>query len=210
MNVPIELSFRGMEGSDELKARIQRGVERLDRMGEGIMSCRVAIDRHDGGRPAAPFHVRIEVTLPPDGDLVVHKDAVSPGGQGPTTLQTTLKQAFQAMERKVRSENEKRRYDIKTHLEPRAIVERVFHDEGYGFARTHDGEEVYFHEHSVLHGDFDRLTVGAEVRLDTEQGEKGVQATSVQIVSKPGARAGRGEDERPGYAPAGYEDEANP
>jgi cold shock CspA family protein len=46
-------------------------------------------------------------------------------------------------------------------------------------------EEVYFHRNSVLHGEFDRLAIGMGVRYTAEVGEKGLQATSVQIVDKP-------------------------
>jgi cold shock CspA family protein len=42
---------------------------------------------------------------------------------------------------------------------------------------------VYFHRNSVLHGDFERLSVGTEVRFSPEEGEKGLQASSVQVIS---------------------------
>jgi cold shock CspA family protein len=38
----------------------------------------------------------------------------------------------------------------------------------------------------VLHDDFERLSVGTEVRFNPQQGEQGPQASSVQIVAKPG------------------------
>jgi cold shock CspA family protein len=43
---------------------------------------------------------------------------------------------------------------------------------------------VYFHRNSVLHGDFERLAVGTEVRFTPQDGDEGPQASSVQIVSK--------------------------
>jgi hypothetical protein len=42
----------------------------------------------------------------------------------------------------------------------------------------------------ILHDDFDRLEIGTGVRLDEEMGEKGPQASTVQIVDKQGARIG--------------------
>ncbi len=66
------------------------------------------------------------------------------------------------------------------------LVEKLSPD-GYGFIRSFDNLEVYFHRNSVLHGDFERLTVGTEVRFEPEEGDKGLQASSVQIVAKPGA-----------------------
>lgn len=74
--------------------------------------------------------------------------------------------------------------------EPIALVVRLFPNEDYGFIKSPaDNEEYYFHRNSVLHGDFDRLEIGTEVRFEPEMGEKGMQASTVQIVSKPGARA---------------------
>jgi cold shock CspA family protein len=61
-------------------------------------------------------------------------------------------------------------------------------NEGYGFLMTPDGRELYFHRHSVLHDDFERLAVGTEVRFEEEEGEKGPQASTVQVVNKPGVR----------------------
>jgi cold shock CspA family protein len=69
-----------------------------------------------------------------------------------------------------------------------AVVEKLFPQDGYGFLRTVDGSEVYFHSHSVLHGDFERLEIGSGVRLVAEAGEKGLQASTVEIVDKRGSR----------------------
>ena len=42
----------------------------------------------------------------------------------------------------------------------------------------------------MLQGDFPRLEIGTGVRFVEERGEEGPQASTVQIVDKPGARAG--------------------
>jgi cold shock CspA family protein len=70
----------------------------------------------------------------------------------------------------------------------RGLVVRLFMDQGYGFLRSADEEEIYFHRNSVLHDDFPRLTVGTEVRYEPSVGEMGPQASTVQIVNKPGKR----------------------
>ena len=57
--------------------------------------------------------------------------------------------------------------------------------EGYGFLReVGDDRQVYFHRNSVLHGDFERLAIGTEVRFTPQDGDQGPQASSVQIVAK--------------------------
>jgi len=65
-------------------------------------------------------------------------------------------------------------------------VVRLFPDDGYGFIETADGQEVYFHRNSVVEGDFAKLAVDSEVRVEIAYGEseKGPQATTVRPVGK--------------------------
>ncbi len=59
-------------------------------------------------------------------------------------------------------------------------------DAGFGFIETADGQEVYFHRHSVADGDFDRLEVGSEVRvaIAERESERGPQASTVHPIGK--------------------------
>jgi cold shock CspA family protein len=66
------------------------------------------------------------------------------------------------------------------------IVSKVFPDRGYGFLRKEDGEVIYFHRNSVLNDEFDEAAVGTAARFVAEMGEKGLQATTVQLIGKPG------------------------
>ncbi|MFQ5792820.1 MAG: cold shock domain-containing protein, partial [Acidobacteriota bacterium] len=65
---------------------------------------------------------------------------------------------------------------------PRARVRRLFKENGYGFLETIDGREIYFHRNSVLRNRFDLLKVGTEVRFSEEKGEKGPQASTVEMI----------------------------
>jgi hypothetical protein len=49
----------------------------------------------------------------------------------------------------------------------------------------------------LLHDNYDRLAVGTEVRFEEEMGEMGLQASFVQIVSKPVEREGKGSVDAP-------------
>lgn len=195
MKLPTEIAFRGMDADTRLKQLVDHHVRRLDHVADGLMSCRVAIERRPRPiRSGAPYHVRVEVKMAPDGDLVVRKTGDAERTEAiPAT--TVLKDAFHAMERRVREETERRRYNIKSHDVPRAFVERVFPEEGYGFVRTEDGEEVYVHRNAVLHHDFERLRPGTAVRIEAASGRKGPQATSVEIIDKPGVRIGLNQEE---------------
>ncbi|HEX9732213.1 MAG TPA: cold shock domain-containing protein [Thermoanaerobaculia bacterium] len=74
------------------------------------------------------------------------------------------------------------------HLKPqderRAIVTRVYRDGGYGFLKTPEGREIFFHRNAVL-DDFAGLDEGTEVRFVESTGQLGPKATTVEIVDPP-------------------------
>ncbi len=192
MQVPLETIYHGVDRSEWSENFIRRQTDRLERYADDIISCHVTVEcphrhRHTGN----PHRVRVEVRLPDHKALVAV--AEPDRTQQPPELRTVIRDAFKAMERQVLKANRVRRYDVKTHEEPHGIVVRLFPEAGYGFIKDPlDTEEYYFHRHAVLHDDFERLTVGTEVRFDPEEGEEGPQASTVQIVSKVGP-AGDGE-----------------
>jgi cold shock CspA family protein len=69
---------------------------------------------------------------------------------------------------------------------PHGRVTKLFPDEGFGFLKTPDGREIYFHENSVLDSGFGGLEIGTEVHFAEELGEKGPQASTVRLVSHHG------------------------
>lgn len=190
MQVAPEIKFHDVERSAWIEDYIGERVQRLERFADGITSCHVTLtqeqaSQHKGNR----YSVMVEVRLPPNHDLAVRKLKDIRDMQ--TQLPALINLAFGAIERQLKKTAALRRYDEKSHDgQPHGMVEKLF-PEGYGFIRT-VGEErqYYFHRNSVLHDDFDRLVIGTEVRFSAEEGDKGPQASSVQIVSKPGAREG--------------------
>jgi cold shock CspA family protein len=84
---------------------------------------------------------------------------------------------------------DKQRGAVKVHpqQQTQAVVEKIFREQQYGFLRTLDGQQVYFHRNSVLHKHWERLRVGTGVRYIPEVGEKGLQASTVEPIDKPGA-----------------------
>lgn len=188
MQVPLELSFRNVERTEELEALIRRKVARLEKLCDYMTSCRIAVERpHKRERGPGPYHVRIDIGIPGGYEIVARRD---PSGPEANDLRTVVQKTFDVAERRLRAHVERQHGEVKHHDEPRAFVKRIFPDDGYGFLRTTDGLEIYFHRNAVAGDDFDRLAVGTEVRYVMTMGEEGPQATTVQIVSKPGVRAG--------------------
>ena len=102
-----------------------------------------------------------------------------------------ISEAFDAVSRQLRKLMEKQQRRQKTHPQQEriAFVIRLFADEGYGFIKTLEGRELYFHRNSVLNDDFDRLEIGTGVRYVPGAGDKGPKASTLQIVDKPGVSA---------------------
>lgn len=204
MKVTPEITYRDVSRSEWIDDYVDRYMEKLDRICDDIVACRIAIERVQHHKEKGnPYRVRVEVTLPGKKDLVADKRG--PVGDPQVQLRPIIRQAFEAVEKQLKKQMAKRRGEVKNHRTgPRAIVVRVFDREGYGFLKTPEGEEVYFHRNAVLHDDFERLTPGAEVRFEPEMGDDGLQASIVQIVSKPGVLASK----KPGSStgvPAGWE-----
>lgn len=199
MQVPLEFSTRDLveETAEQARMLVQEQVSKLDHMARDIIACRVAVERPQRNqRNGNQYRVRIEATLAPGKKLVVVQD---PGKNDPgDSLRHVVKHAFDAMRRQINTERQRRRGDVKTHMDAVGIVDRLFPEAGYGFIRSaEDGRELYFHHNSVLHRDFDRLSVGTQVRYIEAEGDKGPRASTVQIIDKPGER----------MSPASAEDE---
>ena len=187
MQVPVEMSFRNVRRTPELEGLIHRKIAKLERMCGYIISCRVAVELlqkyPDTGNP---YRVRIDVKVPPAHEIVAKQTASE--GDMHEPLQTVITKTFRAAERQLKALTDKQHGEVKTHPQQQVmgIIHRLYPKRGYGFIRTIDTQEdVYFHRNSVLHRDFADLKVGAGVRFTTELGEKGLQASTVEIVYKP-------------------------
>lgn len=186
MKVPMEIAFKGVEHTDEIEALIREEADKLERVCHYLVSCRVAVEKRQQHQEVGnPYRVRIDITVPPGHELVVRREPSKGDMHDP--LDVVIKHAFASAARQLRKLVEQQRGTVKTHAEQQvtAVVHKLFPQEGYGFLRTADTQdEVYFHRNSVLHDEFDQLAIGTGVRYTAEAGEKGLQATSVQIVDK--------------------------
>ena len=183
-SIAPEIIFHDVDRSEWVEAYIAERLEKLERFAQGITRCRVSLTQDASSHNKANrYSVMVEVRVPPQHDLAAkkQKDIIDM----PTQLPALINLAFGAIERQLKKTAALRRGDEKVHDgQPHGLVEKLF-PEGYGFIRaTDDNRQIYFHRNSVLHGDFERLAVGTEVRYSAEQGENGPQASSVQVVGK--------------------------
>lgn len=59
-------------------------------------------------------------------------------------------------------------------------IKRLIRDRGFGFLRTDDGQEVFFHRSALENLEFDGLREGEKVEFDLERGNKGLRAVHVR------------------------------
>ncbi|MEJ2726473.1 MAG: HPF/RaiA family ribosome-associated protein [Deltaproteobacteria bacterium] len=190
MRVPPEISFRNVDKTEFIENLIRKKISRLDRLCDYITSCRVAVESPQQHQQSGqPFRVRINLKVPPGHELVATREPSE--GDIHSELPAILRDAFDAIERQLNKLVEQQRGETKKHPEQEinAFVSTIFKDEDYGFLKTLEGRDIYFHRNSVVQDDFDRLVEGTGVRYVEEQGEEGPQASTVQIVDKSGTKA---------------------
>jgi cold shock protein len=59
-------------------------------------------------------------------------------------------------------------------------IKRVIRDRGFGFIRSSEGQEVFFHRSGLQNLNFDSLKEGDNVEFEMERGEKGPRAVNVR------------------------------
>ena len=186
MRVPLELSFRNVPKTEQIEEMIRERAAKIEKFHDGIISCHVAVEGpQEEQSTGSPFRVRINVRIPPGHELAVDRE---PGRDHlHDDLPIVIHRAFNALERQVKELKGKQQGDVKSHpdQEVGGLVNKIFADEGYGFIRSMDGRDIYFHRNSVVGEGFDRLDIGTGVRFVEEPGEQGPQASTVQIVDMP-------------------------
>lgn len=209
MKVPPEITYRGVEKTDAIEALVNEKIAKLERVCDHISSCHIAIEKEqDRPRDRSPYRVRLDITVPPGHELAAESHM---GDQTQyADLDTVVRDAFDKAWRQLRDLSKQQQEHDKGQVndgaqDTTALVTKLFPDQGYGFLKTLDGEDIHFNHNSVLHDDFDRLEVGTGVRFEAVMDEEGIlHATTVQIVDKPGARVGKA-DETLIDPPSGWE-----
>jgi ribosomal subunit interface protein len=179
----LQITFRDMEPSDAIEAKIRERVTKLEQYYGRITSCRVSVEaphrRHHQGKL---YHVTIDLTVP-QGELLVNREPAERHSH--EDVHVAIRDAFNAAERRLEKFSARQRGEVKRHETlPHARIARLFGDEGYGFIETVEGREVYFHKNSVLNAEFGQLEVGRTVEFVEEQGVEGPQASSVRVLGK--------------------------
>jgi cold shock CspA family protein/ribosome-associated translation inhibitor RaiA len=187
-----QITFRNMSSSPAVETDVRRRIAWLERFYPAIVGCHVAIEAPRRHRQGGLFRVRIEVAVP-GGEVVVSRSPAE--SHDHADVYVAVRDAFRAARREVMDRARRLRGDVKEHVPaPAGRIARLFDEPRgrYGFLQTDDGRDVYFHEHAVLDA-WEELRVGDRVRFVETSGDKGPQASTVEVigaVTGPGIEAG--------------------
>jgi ribosome-associated translation inhibitor RaiA len=108
MQLPVKITYRGLEKSDKIDNLILNYAARLERFCDHINRCDVAIEQtnhtHQKGNP---YRCRIDVTVSRGHELVADEKQMDNGAHEP--LSKVIHDAFKTMERQLRHLVEKQR-----------------------------------------------------------------------------------------------------
>jgi len=178
MQIPLQITFRGIPHSDAVEARIHEKVSKLERFHSHIMGCRVAVEsEHHRHHQGNQYHIRIDITTP-HKELVISREHHDKKAY--EDIYVAIRDAFNAAARQLEDYARVQRGEVKTHsLQCTGTVIRILPAKDHGFIAAEDGHEIYFHRNSVRGIGFDALNVGDEIRYIEEKDDLGPQASIV-------------------------------
>src|SRR6201987_5203033 len=116
MQLPLQITFRHMDSSEAVAARIRERAEELDRVFDRIMSCRVVIEsRHTRHRQGNLFRIRVDLKVP-GREIAVGRDPA--GHHAHEDVYIAIRDAFDATRRVLEEHVRQGRGDVKMHAVP--------------------------------------------------------------------------------------------
>jgi ribosomal subunit interface protein len=108
MQLPLQITFRGMAHSPEIETAIREKAAKLEHHFDRIMSCRVVVEQPaQHKRHGKPFTVHLDIKVP-GGEIAITHDHDE-------DLHVALHQAFDAARRKLEDHVRVQRGDVKAH-----------------------------------------------------------------------------------------------
>jgi ribosome-associated translation inhibitor RaiA len=183
MQIPMKITFHGLNRSEHLEESIRDWAAKLESVYQRISRCDVVVEAPHS-RQGPRYHVRIDITVP-SGEIVVSRDPGS--SEGHKDPYVAVRDSFRAARRQLEDHVRKNLHgDVKAHVRPaHGRVAYLDVEREWGLLDAEDGRRIYFHENSVV-GGIGRLALGDEVRFAETDGDKGPQATTVAPVGENG------------------------
>jgi ribosomal subunit interface protein len=118
MQIPLQITFRGMQRSPAVDAAVRDKAAKLEQFHSRIVSCRVVIEqpgRHQHQGKQFVVHIDLKV---PSGEIAVNRDHHE-------DVYVALRDAFDAARRKLEDFAREQRGDVKHHEADGAQAKRV-------------------------------------------------------------------------------------
>ncbi len=121
MQLPVEISYRGVDKTDEIEALVRDKASRLDKFCDHINRCDVIVEHPNHAQHSgSPFRVRIDVTVPPNHELVVDEKPTKHEMHEPLTR--VINEAFRTMERQLKELVDRQHNKVKHHDAPQSAA----------------------------------------------------------------------------------------
>jgi ribosomal subunit interface protein len=185
MQKGLEISFHNCDPSPAVEQAIQERVDKLERLYDRLVGCRVAIEvLHKQHRTGNVYDVHVELMVPGEDLVVSRKPNKAKERYAHPDVYTSIRDAFEAAERQLIEYKEQLRGDVKVKEDAELFhgqVAQIYPEEEHGFILTNTGTQLYFHRNALLRGDFDRLKRGDKVHYTETVGDTGPIATKVWV-----------------------------
>jgi ribosomal subunit interface protein len=120
MQIPLQISFRNMDPSPAVEARIRKKAAKLERFHDRIIGCKVVVEApHRHHHKGKLYSVRVDISVPRK-DVVV--DRAKPTNHAHEDIYVAIRDAFDAAARRLEDTARKMRGSVKTRA-PRAQIE---------------------------------------------------------------------------------------
>ncbi len=188
MQAPVEVEFQEMVVSPAAQQLIEGHVRKLEQRYGRITACRIVVKgpghHHQTG---GLYHINIHMALPDGREVDIGRTPKA--DERHSELSFAINDAFKRARRQLQDNARRMEGMIKSHEgQPVGTVVRIDPAGEFGFLRSSDGEEIYFHHNSILGAKLSELKIGSRVVFSQAIGEKGPQATTVKLLGKHALR----------------------
>ena len=116
MQLPLEITFRGIPHSDAVEARIREKAAKLEQFCHNIVSCKVAVEsEHHNHHQGNLYKVRIDISVP-NKHILVSRDHHDK--QAHEDVYVALRDAFSTATRQLEEYVRIQRGEVKNHKAP--------------------------------------------------------------------------------------------
>ncbi|HEY6925773.1 MAG TPA: HPF/RaiA family ribosome-associated protein, partial [Steroidobacteraceae bacterium] len=113
----LQITFRNMDSSPALEARIRELVQKLQRFSNQIIKCQVVVEapHHQHHEHGARFDFQVDIAVPGKEIAIGHTHSRNPAH---TNAYVALRDAFRAAKRQLQDYEKIRRQEVKSHSRP--------------------------------------------------------------------------------------------